>query len=166
MRCDVVAVAAHDALLGNDLQIAEAQVGRAHLGRARPAQQRPDASRELLGGEGLGEVVVGPGLETGDDVVGVGPGRHHDDGDVGGAADRPAHLEAVDARQHDVDQHHVGRAPAGSAAGRPRRWLASVTVQPSSSRASFTAVRIRSSSSTARMRVLTPVPYGSSPAQA
>jgi hypothetical protein len=41
-------------------------------------------------------------------VVPEAGGDHHD-GDIGAAADGSAHLEAVDPRQHDVDQHHVGR---------------------------------------------------------
>jgi hypothetical protein len=41
--------------------------------------------------------------------VGVGPGRHHDDGDVGHPTDGPADVEAVDAGEHDVDEDDVGR---------------------------------------------------------
>ena len=84
-------------------------VGVAAIGLAGPPQQRADAGRQLLRGERLREVVVGAGLEAGDDVVGVGPGGDHDDRDVARAPDRPAHLEAVDAREHDVDEHDVGR---------------------------------------------------------
>ena len=47
---------------------------------AGPPQQGPDAGRQLLGHERLGDVVVGPGLEAGHHVVGVGAGRDHDDG--------------------------------------------------------------------------------------
>ena len=42
--------------------------------------------------------------------MGVGAGRDHDDRDVARAPERAAHLEAVDAREHDVDEHDVGRA--------------------------------------------------------
>ena len=105
---DVAAVAAHHPLVGDDLEVAEAQVRRAHLGGAGPAQQGTDPRRELLGREGLGEVVVGARLEPGHDVVGVGAGGDHHDRHIGAAPDRPAHLEAVDAREHDVDEHHVG----------------------------------------------------------
>ena len=104
----LVAVAQHHALVGDDLEVAELEVGDGRIGGAGPPQQGPDAGRELLGGERLGEVVVGAGLEPGHHVVGVGPGGDHDDRDVAVAADRPADLEAVDAREHDVDQHDVG----------------------------------------------------------
>ena len=106
---------------------------------AGPAQQRADAGRQLLGCERLGEVVVGAGLEPGDHVVGVGPGRHHDDRHVARSADRPAHLEAVDAGQHDVDEHDVGRLAAEGlerflAARRPRRRPSPRPRAPSSPR--------------------------------
>src|SRR5690606_1873243 len=100
---------AHDTLVGDDLQVAEAEWGAARVGAADAAEQRPDAGGQLLGCEGLGEVVVGARLETRDHVVGVGACGDHDDRDIGRAPDRPAHLEPVDARQHDVDQHDVAR---------------------------------------------------------
>ena len=67
--------------------------------------------REL---ERLGEVVVGPGVEARDLVLGGRPGGEHEDvgGDPGGAPAlqerQPVHL-----REHDVeDDHVVGRGPA------------------------------------------------------
>ncbi len=97
------------ALLGDDLEVAEGELVVAARDRAHAPQQRPDARRELLRGERLGEVVVGAGLQTGDHVVRVGAGRHHHDRHVARAAQVAAQLEAVDARQHDVDQHDVAR---------------------------------------------------------
>ena len=44
-----------------------------------------------------------------DDIVGVVTCGDHDDRHVALAADGPAHLKSVDTRQHDVDEHHVGR---------------------------------------------------------
>jgi hypothetical protein len=41
--------------------------------------------------------------------VAVGPGRHHDDGDVAGLAQGPADLEPVHAGEHEVDQGDIGR---------------------------------------------------------
>ncbi len=84
-------------------------MGAARVAGPHPAEQRPDAGRQLLGGERLGQVVVGTRLEARHDVVGVGAGRDHDDRDVGHPADGAADVEAVDAGQHDVDQHDVGR---------------------------------------------------------
>ena len=109
VRCSSLAGEEHLALVGDDLEVAEHQRGVAGLRGPGPAEQRPDAGRQLLRGEGLGEVVVGAGLEPGHDVVGVGAGRHHHDRHVAGAPQRAAQLEAVDARQHDVDEHDVGR---------------------------------------------------------
>ena len=76
--------------------------------RAGPAQQGADPGRQLLGHEGLGDVVVGAGLEPGHDVVGVVAGRDHDDGHRARAPQLPAALEAVHAREHEVDEHDVG----------------------------------------------------------
>ena len=84
-------------------------VRRAAVGRAGPAQQRADARRELLWLEGLGDVVVGAGLEPGDDVVGVGASGDHDDRDDALPPQLAAAREAVHARQHDVDDHEVER---------------------------------------------------------
>ena len=72
--------------LRKDLDLAEDGAGRAGLGPGGPPQQGADARRQLLGLERLGDVVVGARLETGDHVVGVGPGGDHDDRDVAGAA--------------------------------------------------------------------------------
>ena len=100
--------AEHLALLRDQLEVTEDEPFVPRLQRADTAQQGADARRELLGRERLGEVVVGPGLEAGDDVVGVVARRDHDDGDVARAAQRAAQLEPVDAREHDVDEHDVG----------------------------------------------------------
>jgi hypothetical protein len=73
-----------------------------------PAQPGPDAGHQLLGREGLGDVVVGPGLEPEDDVHGVGLGRQHHDGHAGLQPQLTADLEPVLARQHEVEQDQVG----------------------------------------------------------
>ncbi len=72
-----------------------------------PAQEGPDAGRELLGHEGLGDVVVGPGLEARDDVVAVGAGGDHDDRHPAVVPDPAAHREAVEAGQVEVEEHDV-----------------------------------------------------------
>lgn len=48
------------------------------------AQHRTDAGNEHPGAEGLGEIVVGPQLETGDDIGLFAPGGEHQDGDRAG----------------------------------------------------------------------------------
>ena len=65
--------------------------------RARRSK-RPDPRRQLLGDEGLGDVVVGAGFQPGHHVVGVGAGRDHDDGHRTGAPQLAAALEPVHAR--------------------------------------------------------------------
>ena len=40
-------------------------------------------------------------------------GRQHDDGDITGRAQPPAHLQPVNARQHDVQDDEVGRGVTG-----------------------------------------------------
>ena len=77
--------------------------------RTNSPQQGADARRQLLRGEGFGQVVVGPGLEPGDHIVGVVAGGDHHDRHIARAAQRSAQLEPVDAREHDVDEHDVGR---------------------------------------------------------
>ncbi len=96
------------------------------LAPARATERRPDARDELLHLERLLDVVVGTGFESDDDIDGVGAGREHDDRHRRGSADRPAHLEAVETRQHHVEQDEIeglGREPiqAGLAVGGSRR---------------------------------------------
>ena len=126
-----------------------------------PAQQGADAGRQLLRRERLGEVVVGARLEAGHHVVGVGAGRDHHDrarrwrgGATGTARSRPCPGSMM-----SISTTSAGSRPKASMASSP--LAVSSTVQPSSSRAIFTAVRMRSSSSTVRMRVPTTecVPY-------
>ena len=61
---------------------------------------------------GFGEVLVGPRLEPGHDVLRVGHRRHEDDRDEHGILpflEPPADFDAVDFRHHDVEQDQVGR---------------------------------------------------------
>ena len=76
---------------------------------AGAAQGGPDAGDELGDLERLLDVVVGAGLEADDDIDRVGARGQHHDRDRRGPADRPADLEAVEARQHDVEEHEVER---------------------------------------------------------
>ena len=70
-----------------------------------------DPRDELPGAERLGEVVVGADGEP-DDEVGLGvAGGEHQDGHRAVALDAPAHLEAVEAREHQVEDDEVGTEP-------------------------------------------------------
>ena len=92
----------------------ELEVGEAEdLLRARrhPAQKRPQAGEQLLERERLREVVVRAGVEAGDAALHLGAGGQHQHGHaVSLSADPAAHLQAVDARHQDVEDHGVGLA--------------------------------------------------------
>ena len=70
-------------------------------------QDRAHAREQLAGVEGLRHVIVGADVEAGDAVRVLAARREHDDGDVVSSADAAAHLEAVDARKHDVEEDDV-----------------------------------------------------------
>ncbi len=103
---DPLLAAAHLVALDVDHEVADLEEPGRRGGRG--AQARADAGDELLGVEGLDDVVVGAGLEALDDVGRVGLRREHDDGDAGLGADEVAHLDAVEAREHEVEEHQVG----------------------------------------------------------
>lgn len=74
----------------------------------RRSSARTRASR-LCETEGLGDVVVGPGVEPHDRVDLVGAGREDEDGDRAALGpDAATHLEPVDLRQAEVEEHEVG----------------------------------------------------------
>ena len=78
---------------------------------AHAAQNRTRAGDQFLGAEGLGDIIVGAGLQPADAVVFLAAGGQHDDRQVGGllaAAQAAAHLDAADALDHPVEQHEVG----------------------------------------------------------
>ena len=79
------------------------------LFRGHAAQHRTDARHDLAGGEGLDDVVVRADVQA-EDAVGILVARgDHEDGHARYAADAPADLHAVDAREHDVQQDQRGR---------------------------------------------------------
>jgi hypothetical protein len=101
------------------VQVTRAQDGRA-LDRAA-TRERPQPRGQLGEGEGLGQVVVGAGVQALHPVLHRVTGREHEHRSpdpVGAQA--PADLEAVHARQHHVEDDDVvlGRA------GHPQRVLA------------------------------------------
>jgi hypothetical protein len=88
------------------------RLGRLVLAGAEPGAQPRD---ELLGLEGLDDVVVGAALEAQHHVEGVAARGQHHDRHTALRADLPAHLDAVGPRQHEVEQHEVGPLPAEGA---------------------------------------------------
>ena len=89
-----------------DLDVAHLQcAGRRRLGRSEP---RADACDELLGVERLDDIVVRSALEAAHDVGGVGLRGEHDHRHAGLGTDLRAHLDAVLAGQHEVEEHEVG----------------------------------------------------------
>ena len=77
---------------------------------AAQARDRAHARPEFGAVEGLGDEVVGPGLdplEPGAPVLQRGDHEHRNLGQVLGGAQPPADLEAVHARHHHVEQDHV-----------------------------------------------------------
>src|SRR5690606_6953987 len=82
--------------------------GRLLVAVAAAAQHGTDPGDQLAGGEGLGDVVVGPYLQA-DHLVDLAVlGGHHDHGDVGAAAQLAAHLGARQPGQHQVEEDEVG----------------------------------------------------------
>ncbi len=82
------------------------------LRRARAAQQRAHARDQLAHAEWLRQVVVGAALEAEHFVGLFAAGRQHQDRDVAVgrlSPDRPAHRDAVESRQHQVEHDDVER---------------------------------------------------------
>src|SRR6202044_3801130 len=98
--------------------------GRTVVGGFGPTKERADPRRELLWLEGLGDVVVSACLEPGDDVVGVGTRRHHDDRHAAVATYLPATTEPIHPGQHDVDDDDVKGLCSQRDAERDERVLA------------------------------------------
>ena len=90
----------------------------AGLGATAAAEDRPHPREQFARLEGLGQVVVGPHLETDDAVHGVAAGGEHQDRRVLAAADGPADLQPVDVGQRQVEKDEIeaALAVAGNAA--------------------------------------------------
>ncbi|CRG92914.1 hypothetical protein PISL3812_09992 [Talaromyces islandicus] len=89
-----------------DHQIADRELlRRGLLGAPQP---RTDPRHQLLGLERLDDVVIGAGLQAHHHVDGVALRRQHDDRHPGLGPDQPAHLDAVPAGQHEIEQHQIG----------------------------------------------------------
>src|SRR5690625_1158996 len=77
-------------------------------GGDEPADDGADPSVEDLHVEGFGQVVVGSGLESLDDVDGIGAGGDDDDRDRRALTHGTADGGAVHRRQHEVEEEDVG----------------------------------------------------------
>ena len=87
-------------------------IGRRNL--LRSPQDGADPRNKLAQAERLCHVIVGAELEPGNTVGLAGSGRHHDDRN--GGARRPpsqqtAHLQTIDERQVQIEQHETRAAP-------------------------------------------------------
>ncbi len=71
-------------------------------------QDAVDAGVELAVAEGLRDVVLGVQLQTLDLALLIVQGGEHDDRDVGQPAQAAGQLEAVEVREHHVEEDHVG----------------------------------------------------------
>ena len=90
-----------------DVEVAGTHVLRvAAVGGA--AQTGAHTGQQLLGLEGLGDVIVGPRLQTGDDILGIRTSGEHDDGNVRLLSNMPAYLDPVDTGKHEVQKDEVG----------------------------------------------------------
>ena len=112
---NLVAIAIDD-----EVTVMDRALDRGWFGIAGALEDPLDAQHELGRREGLREVVVGTGRQARDSIVDEAPRREDDDRRPIGPADRAQDGEAVDLRQHDVqddeDRHlecdRRERAPA------------------------------------------------------
>ena len=94
-----------------DAQVTDDERRLARLCRLRASENGVDSCEQLGRGERFRHVVVGADPETLDLVL-LGPfRRQHDDRPRRELPDPPAHLEAVEAGQHHVQDHQVGVDP-------------------------------------------------------
>ena len=97
-------------------EVGDAQHLRPQAGGA--PQQGAQAGQQFLEVEGLGEVVVGAGIQAFHAVVhGAARGQHEDGGAKARAAKFPADGVAVLHRQHDVENHDVVLVDGGLVQG-------------------------------------------------
>jgi hypothetical protein len=91
-----------------DLEVVESQDDVVHWGRVRPTKDGPDTRYDLARGERFGNVVVRAELESDDPIGLVTARREHDHRGCMIGPDTAEHLEPVESRKHQVEQHEVG----------------------------------------------------------
>ena len=98
---------------GGQVQLGVAAAEQIHL-IALASQEGPDAGQQFPAVEGLGQVVVGAGIQALDAVHHVGFCGEHQDGDGAVvAAQLPGHLITVHAGEHHVQDHQIVDAQLG-----------------------------------------------------
>ena len=80
---------------------------------ADPPQGDPKPGQQLLHGEGLGEIVIGAGVQGGDLVAVLAAGGDDNDGQIAPGADFLNEGDAVHIGQAQVQQDHVGAVGQG-----------------------------------------------------
>ena len=91
-----------------DNQVAEVEhLDLGLVGQMRAAEERANAGHELARRERLDEVVVCAQLETDDAVLHLALSGEHDDGHVGGVANRTADALAGQLGEHEVEYDKV-----------------------------------------------------------
>ena len=72
-------------------------------------KERTDPSEEFVEGEGLGEVIVGPCIQTGYPVSNIVACRQHQDGPSKSRAPKTStRLQAIDTRKVEIEDHQLG----------------------------------------------------------
>ena len=118
------------------------------------AQQGPDPGQQFGQPEGLGDVVVGAGVQADHGVHLVGAGGQHQDREAVALGAQPAaHLQAVHAGQTEVEHHQVDSRPASPASSAVGPSSRTSTSYPSrrSARASGSEMEASSSASSTRV---------------
>ena len=81
-------------------------------GGAGVANGRPHTGQQLIGAKGLGEIVIGPQIQSGDLVLLVGAGGDHYHRQGGPAAELAQNVQTVHIRQAQIQNHQI-RAVGG-----------------------------------------------------
>ena len=104
------------------------------VGRRRPAQDGAHPGHQFTEAVGLGDVVVSAHFETDHGVDLRSLGRDHDDGNGRAGPDRPAHIDAGQTGQHEIEQYQIrfdsGEESEGLVAVPGHRNVESLAAEP------------------------------------